>query len=211
MVLSNTQGALMYLRDGAKQHPNRRDICTQASTANGIDGPFSRQNRRNHLRNQQRQNPEQPPRNPGFAPPAAPTQPSSFGPSAGFGTNQPQQLLSFGSGFGQPQPPAGLKPTPQQNQASGFGQPSIQSGFGQAQPIGSMANGANPSMMGTGFGQPAAPQQSMNGGFGRNMNGTGFGEGFGQQQPQQPQPNGAFAPPQPQSQFSFAPFFLYTF
>lgn len=169
LVMNDTQGALKYMREGEKQHPNRKDICQQGTTHRSLDGDFSRARRRTEMLNEQRKQ-----RGSGFQSngPVQTQQSSGFGqgmamgPASGFGGGpqngfmaQPNQQHGVGqhmqpNGFGQPTPAFG-QPTP------GFGQPAT----GFAQPV-------------PGFGQPAPSQ--------------GFASGFGQK-PQVP----TFAPPQP--------------
>lgn len=157
LVMSDMQGALKYMREGEKQHPNRKDICQQGTTHRGHDGDFSRARRHTEMLNEQRkqQGPgfqsngpisSQP--SPGFRQGVAVGQASGFGGGLQNGMNvaQPAQQPGFGqqmqsNGLGQPASAFG-QPTPAFGQpAPAFGQPN--SGF--AQPA-------------SGFGQPAQPQ-----------------------------------------------------
>lgn len=201
--MSDVQGALLFLRNGEKQHPNRKDICTEGTTSKGLDGPFSWHRRQGALRSEQR-----PDQNSGF--PASgfgqPSAASVFGQAPG-----PSQNRGFGSGmqngatFGQP------------SQQPGFGQQS--NGFGQAPPSQGLG-GFNQPLQPTPFGQPSSPNgivrygqqplQKENAPFGQSQSqlpmqpafgqqpiqnqigfGGGFGGGFGQP-PMNQQASGGF-------------------
>lgn len=146
-VLSDLDGAVKYIQQGANEHPNRIDITEgQTGPSGAAQAPFE----------QQSQTPA-----PAFGQPSAPASglgsgASAFGKPSGFG--QP-------SAFGQPSVPG---------QASGFGQPSAlgqgSSGFGQPSSLGPSAFGkpafgqsslGQPSLGQSSFGQPAFGQPSL--------------------------------------------------
>lgn len=180
-ALGNLDGAIQFIVDAGNKHPNRRDVCQQATRPGGTTGEFAVGK----------------PRNPAFgggqattafgAPATAFGAPSQaanpFGassqPSAG-GFGQPSALgqkpSAFGApAFGQPAKPAA---TP------AFGQPSQPaSAFGQ-----SSALGAKPSPFGApAFGQAAQPAAAP--AFGQPTSTPAFG------QPSQPTTASAFGQP----------------
>lgn len=181
-ALGNLDGAIQFIVDAGNKHPNRRDVCQQATRPGGTTGEFAVGK----------------PRNPAFggaqattafgAPATAFGAPSQaanpFGassqPSAG-GFGQPSALgqkpSAFGApAFGQPAKPAA---------APAFGQPSQPaSAFGQ-----SSALGAKPNPFGApAFGQAAQPASAP--AFGQPTTST---SAFGQ--PSQPTTASAFGQP----------------
>lgn len=201
-ILKDLKGAVKYIKDGEKEHPNRNDIVQgKIGPQPGFGkpaGPFGQP--------QQQQAPAF--GKPGFGQPAF-GQPA-FG-KPGFGGQQQQQSPAFGKpGFGQP---AFGKPA--------FGQPAFgQTGFAQqAAPAFGQQQQQQQQQTGPAFGQTSAPgfgQTSAQSPFAAaaaaaaaNQQATGFGQqqpaatgGFGTQQPQQQQQQAQAAPPfgQPQQQ-----------
>ncbi|KAB5542511.1 hypothetical protein GE09DRAFT_1135439 [Coniochaeta sp. 2T2.1] len=146
-ALGNLDGAIQFIVAAGEKHPNRRDVCQQATQPGGTTGEFLVGK----------------PRNPAFGgQPAA----GAFGSSSSGAFGAPSQPANpFGApsqpaagGFGQPAA-LGQKPNP-------FGQPSAAAAtpaFGQpSQPVSafgqSSALGAKPNPFGSGaFGQPPQP------------------------------------------------------
>ncbi|KAK4995682.1 hypothetical protein LTR28_000441, partial [Elasticomyces elasticus] len=183
-VLQDLDGAVRYILNGQKLHPNRLDIIEESKRARPLPPPGNPFNLApTHAGPSNKPSP--------FATAAQPLQQqqqSPFGPSP-FGTVQPSmgpghvpmQQNSFGQPsvsttqdvFGQPPPTTshGVFGQPSgSTQSGGFGQPSgsiQQGGFGQ--PSGSTQPG--------GFGQPSGSTQP--GGFGQPSGSTQLG-GFGQ-------------------------------
>ncbi|KAL1630938.1 hypothetical protein SLS56_004754 [Neofusicoccum ribis] len=215
-ILSDLNGACRYVQDGENTHPNRFDVCQQASAAPGQQpqqqqaGAFGRGNGAFGQPS-------------AFGAAAKPPQTSAFGQPSAFGAATGQQQSAFGrpsafgaaanhqSAFGSPSPlgggaanPAFGKPAFGAPSAFGqaanagstaaaapaFGQPSQPSAFGQP---GGGAFGAKPA-----FGQPAggsafgqASQPGATGAFGKPTGTPGFGQpAFGQ--PAQPAANSRF-------------------
>ncbi|KAH6616111.1 hypothetical protein B0J18DRAFT_296490 [Chaetomium sp. MPI-SDFR-AT-0129] len=205
-TLGNLPMAIQYVMDGAKKHPNRLDICNQASSGAGAGassggGPFGG-NTAFRQQSQPVNNPFGAPATPAtgsnaFGQPAALGQkPNPFGTPAASTTPFGQPAQQGGPGFGQPSAlsnPFG-KPA-----APGFGQPAALGGStpfgGAAQPAGAFgqtsALGAKPNP----FGAPASSQPSQ----------PAFGQsGFGQPAALGARPNPFAAAAQAGGQGGFA-------
>ena len=137
-VLNDIDGAIQYIVDGEKQHPNRHDVVNARESAL----PLSQLKGNNYRISAQGQFPafgNQPSDtllarpSTSFGKPSAPA--SSFGQPSSLGPPKP----SFGqptSAFGQPaalSQPGGGSFGPASSSVSGFGQPLKQSPFGQVQ------------------------------------------------------------------------------
>lgn len=189
-ILKDLKGAVKYIKDGEKEHPNRHDIIQgrtgpQAGFGKPT-GPFGQP--------QQQQTPAF--GKPSFGQPAF-GQPA-FG-KPGFGGQQQQQAPAFGKpGFGQPAfgQPAFGQPTFGQTGFTQQGAPA----FGQQQQTGPAFGQTSA----PGFGQSSAPSPFA--AAAANQQTTGFGQqqqppatgGFGTQQQQQAQAAPAFGQPQQQ-------------
>lgn len=170
IVLSDLDGAVKYILQGANEHPNRIDITEGQTGPTGPTGPsgFAQ--------------PSPFGQQPQTSPTPAPAfgQPSAPGGGLGGGTPAFGKPSGFGqpSAFGQPSMPG---------QASGFGQPSAlgqgSSGFGQPSTLGQSPFG-KPAFGQSSFGQPSAfGQPSMSGqlsGFGQPSSLSQGSSGFGQ-------------------------------
>ena len=199
-VVNDIEGAVRYLIDGEKQHPNRFDVCKGRGT--GTIGGI------------QSQRASQPPSAfqsaTAFGKPSVPTGPragsSSFGkpafgqsatPATGFGKPAFGQPANTSSAFGQPAfgqtastGSAFGTPSNVGQNASGFGKAASGlaqqgSGFGQASALGGQSN---PFGQATGASQPSTlgrPSTS----FGQPASGT---TGFGQLSSTSEQPQNAF-------------------
>ncbi|KAG9230429.1 hypothetical protein BJ875DRAFT_537145 [Amylocarpus encephaloides] len=214
-ILSNAEGALQYIIDAEKQHPNRIDIVKEGSTVKETN-PFSSnkqtiQPRSNPFGGQNDQNNGAigPPSGGAFGqPPALGQRTSAFGAMSGgtgaFG--QPSGLSQNQNAFGAPST-LGQKPNPFAAAPGGnaFGQPS---GLGQTQSAFGSPSALKPSPFRTlstsnnTFGQPSSQARSStpfgqvldgNNGFGQpstvNQNSSGFGAPSGGPFSPQVQPN----------------------
>ncbi|TKA65674.1 hypothetical protein B0A49_08154 [Cryomyces minteri] len=190
-VLNDLDGAVKYIVDGDNEHPNRRDICKEfttatASTQQAQSNPFrtsqpaasafgqpSLLNAAAHSRPAFGAagfgQPSVPVATSAFGQPSAPIRASAFGQSSAPGPvpsafGQPSVPVQS-SPFAQPSAFGQALPSSNQAQPSAFGQP----GFLQAQ---ASAFGANPQR--SAFGQPSlpggAPQPSV---FGQPAQSTG--------------------------------------
>ncbi|KAK5151344.1 hypothetical protein LTR04_006615 [Oleoguttula sp. CCFEE 6159] len=177
-VLNDLDGAIRYVVDGDNEHPNRRDICKESTTATASNqqaqsNPFrtsqsaasafgqpSLLNTAAHSRpafgSAGLGQPSVPVAPSAFGQPSPPMRPSAFGqPSApgpvpsAFG--QPSVLVQS-SPFAQPSAFGQAPPSSNQAQPSTFGQP----GLAQAQ---ASAFGANPQR--SAFGQPSLPRGAL--------------------------------------------------
>ncbi|KAL8937433.1 MAG: hypothetical protein Q9216_004421 [Gyalolechia sp. 2 TL-2023] len=183
-ALSDLDGALRYITDAAKQHPNRLDVCK----AKGSDLSQSQQ-------------------------PSGPVQPAIAPPTSGSNFGQPSfgkpSTPAFGKpSFGQSAAPASVfgQPAPLNKQPTIFGQPSNPNSgptFGQT---------ANLGQKPTSFGQISNPSSAP--AFGQTSTPAPFGQAqqaakpFGAQQPQQSPAFGQASTPSPfgQTQQAAKPF-----
>ena len=166
IALHDLDGAVQYVLDGEKEHPNRSDVMVDKSVGfNTTASSFAR---------------------PG---PAFQSNTTTTTTTTGFGRpfGQPPQATQSANGFGRPPVPVGGQPaqTSSQAQASAFGRPSslAQGGTGFGNPSFGQPSmpSQHPSALNQtagGFGQPSMPQQPSN----QTAGGLGQPSGFGQRQ-----------------------------
>lgn len=191
VALSDVNGAIKYIVDGANEHPNRIDICQ------AITGPQTNQSTPFGQ-------PSAPATSTGAFGNPTPSAPSAFG-KPGFGQPSAQP-----SPFGQPSAPGNPSPFGQPSALgaqSAFGKPSTLgagTAFGQSSNLGAQSGLSKPAFGTSGFAQAAnqpafgksgfgSPSQPAAGGaapFGAPSATSPFGQIQQQQQLQQPVPFG---------------------
>ncbi|KAJ5692450.1 hypothetical protein N7462_001873 [Penicillium macrosclerotiorum] len=191
-ALNNIDGAVKYINDGGREHPNRIDITTRPNQAEqpGTNQPFASGQSSTLGQGQQGS---------AFGQPSTLGQGSAFGQPSNLGAQNPafgisafgqagktQPGLGMGSGFNQPTGSAG----------SAFGAPSASSPFAQI----------SQNNTGQGFGAPAQnPFGQAPATFGQpSQTASPFGQ-VQQQQPQQPNTNNFGQPSAPANPFGAAP------
>ncbi|KAF2155330.1 hypothetical protein K461DRAFT_292200 [Myriangium duriaei CBS 260.36] len=216
-IINDPDGAIQYILDGDKEHPNRRDLNLLPGQANstGNSNPFS-QSKSTSAFGQPSSlgtssgsafgQPSTPFGGAGatsaFGQPSQPSMSSAFGQPSQMGAKpafgQPSQP-SAGSAFGQPSQLGGSSAFGQPSQpatASPFGQPSQIGGgsaFGKPSGLGTSGAFGQPSSLGQSrspFGQPSQPSST----FSNQQSSGGFG------QPSQPIQSSPFATAAQQNQ-----------